>query len=288
MNKFSLLCLLWLGSSLNATILPETDHSFGTIATHEHLDALSEGLKMPTIMEHGQVAVINQDGGYAIIYLDPISEKFVAYCKTIDQPVLDIGAGYGTASLEVLNNATCPIIAEDIGIENLLILRKRSDPKHFDRLFLNSNRFPDQLELPPHSLGAVSICQVLHFLRGEEIDLGLQKIYDWLVPGGKLFIVTCSPFVSNLIDFVPIYEKRWAEGIAWPGMVENFRNLVTNEYGNLPPFLHVIDERPMKAALIRAGFEIEEMTFVDRRKTIPFLSLDGRESIGVIATKPLK
>jgi len=268
--------------------LPISKTLFGVSATDKRLDFLGQGLEMQPIMKHGQVPVLNQGGGYAIIHLDPISDSFVDYCKSIDLPILDIGAGYGTISLEVLKQASCPVIAEDIGTENLLVLRNRAELKDLDRLFLNSNRFPDRLNLPSSSLGAVAICQVLHFLKGEEIDLGLKKIYDWLVPGGKLFIVTCSPYVSNLREFIQTYEDRWSNGAPWPGLVEDFRSLTPSLYGNLPIFLHVIDERPMKAALARAGFELEEITFIDRRETIPILGLDGRESIGVIAVKPIQ
>ncbi len=54
---------------------------------------------------------------------------------------------------------------------------------------------------------------------------------------------------------------------------------------NIPRFFHVMDHKVMADALMRAGFEIEEQTFVDRRKTIPSVGLDGREAIGVIAVK---
>lgn len=272
-------------SSFHAIELPLSQNPFGVLAADEALDYLSKGLKMPPILKHGQVPVLNKGGGYAIVFLDPISRSFVDYCKLIQYPVLDIGSGYGTIALAVLKETSCCMIAEDMGVENLLVLRQQAEKQDLDRLFLNSDRFPDALNLPTSSLGAVAICQVFHFLTGDEIDKGLEKIYKWLVPGGKLFIVTCSPYVKSLKNFISIYEDRLAQGLSWPGQIEDYASLCP-EMPNLPLFFHVIDHKIMLNALTRAGFKIEKMTFVDRRETIPSIGLDGRESIGVIAVKP--
>lgn len=286
MRKLFLSLFLVATNVLQAHELPLADHLFGVSALHEDLDQLSEGLKMPPILKHGQVPVLNQGGGYAIVLLDSISRKCIDYGKTIEAPILDIGAGYGTISKALLKETSCTVIAEDIGRDNLLVLRKQTSVEDLNRLFLNNNRFPNELCLPHESLGAVAISQVLHFLEGDEIDEGLGKIYDWLVPGGKIFIVTCSPYVQSLKEWIPIYEERLAQGIHWPGLVQDFPSLCPEMKQNLPPFLHVIDQKAMTAALVRAGFLIEEMTWIDRRHTIPSLGLDGRESIGVIAVKP--
>lgn len=272
-------------NSLIATQLPLSNDKFGVLATNENLDLLAKNLEMPEVLKHGQVRVLNPGGGYAIVTLDPISRKFVDYCKLIQDPILDIAAGYGTISLAVLKETSCTVIAEDIGVDNLLVLRKHAEKNELNRLYLNSDRFPNELNFPDESIGAVAICQLFHFLTGDEIDLGLKKIYKWLKPGGKLFIVTCAPFVRPLLDFIPTFEERYKQGMLWPGYIEDIASLCPG-FPNLQQFFHVIDHKVMKAALMRAGFEIEELTYVDRRETIPFFGVDGRESIGVVAVKP--
>jgi len=286
MKKYLLIAFLGLVTHMIALELPSSNDPFGLLATNENLDALSKELTMPPILKHGQVPVLNPGGGYAIIFLDPISRAFVDYCKTCQYPVLDVGAGYGTITLAVLKETSCSIIANDIGVENLLVLRKGAEKSTLSRLFLNSNRFPNALDFPKNSLGGIAICQVLHFLTGNEIDLGLKKIYDWLMPGGKLFIVTCSPFVKSLIAFMPTYEERVKNKERWPGQIEDYASLCP-EMPNLPLFFHVMDHKVMQEALKRAGFEIEKLTFVDRRATIPSIGLDGKESIGIVAVKLL-
>jgi SAM-dependent methyltransferase len=284
--KRSLFAFMMISTNCFATQLPFSNHSFGVPATDESLNLISEKLEMPSILQSGQVPVLNQGGGYAVVYLDPISRKCVDYCKEVQGPLLDIGAGYGTISLAVLKETNVTVIAEDIGVENLLVLRKHADIKDYSRLFLNGDRFPDALNFIDNCLGAVAVRMVFHFLKGDEIDAGLQKIFHWLIPGGKLFIVCSSPYIKPLVNFIAIYEERVSQGILWPGHIDDYASLCP-QMPNLPLFLHVIDFRIMSDALLRAGFEIEEMTFVDRR-TIPSVSLDGRESIGVIAIKPVR
>ena len=56
------------------------------------------------------------------------------------------------------------------------------------------------------SVDTVLACRILHFLRPEILREGLKQIHKWLAPGGKLFVVTETPFVKHLQEaFYPIY-----------------------------------------------------------------------------------
>lgn len=267
--------------------LPDSLHPYGLIATDERLNPLGDHLKMPPASESGLVQTLNYGGGFMLTHLDPISAKFINFAKTTTHPILEIGSAFGVATIAALKHSSSIVIANDIGVENLLILRNNTDEKYRKRLYLNANRFPQQLDLDANSLEGILICRVFHFLRSEEIEEGLAKLYQWLIPGGKLFIVTATPFQGNLKEFIPVYEERWANNNPWPGYVENYGLTVPGLSHNLTPFLHVMDERPLKKALEFAGFEIQEIEYIDRRKTIPTVGLDGKEGIGLIATKPV-
>lgn len=284
MRVFSLLAVLVV-FNLEAVELPPWKHPFGIQASDPRLDGIGEGLEMPEPGPSGLVQVKNAGGGFMLLPLDPISASFIEFSKKSLYPVLDIGSAYGVASLPILHDSSSIVIADDIGEENLLILKSHADPKDWDRLFLTSKRFPQDLDFPDESLGSVLICRVIHFLRGEEIEMGFDKIFRWLVPGGKLFVVTSTQYQKNLVDFVAVYEDRWSQGNPWPGYVDNYGYSATSISHNLNPFLNVMDERPLRRALEKAGFTLEEVRFIDRRKTIPALSIDGHEGIGVIATK---
>ncbi len=265
---------------------PDSPHPYGISAIDPRLEELGKDLKMPAVSESGLVQTLNSGGGAMLIHLDPFSAEFVEFAKTCSSPILDIGAAFGAATVPALKASQCCVIADDIGKENLLVLRKQADERDRDRLYLNEKRFPQELEFAAGSLQAVLACRLFHFLRGDEIDEGLKKIFDWLVPGGKLFVITSTPYQGVIKEFVPIYEERWANGVRWPGHVEDYGNASKAVYSNLHAFLHVMDERPLRRALEEAGFEIERIGLIDRRKTIPTLSWDGREGIGVIAIKP--
>lgn len=269
-----------------APTLPLSKDPLGTNATHEALNFLAQDIPMPDISINGQISVLNAGGGYAIGSLDHVSQACVDWSKAgPPKTILDIGAGYGTISVAILQKTSCSVIANDIGVENLLIIRNRATSEQRERLFLNHNRFPQNLDFPDESLDGIAISQVFHFLTGEEIDAGLLKLFRWLKPGGKLFITTSSPYVKVLTDFMPTYAARKAADMRWPGHIDNWSTMRPH-MKNLPLFFHVIDHATLGRALREAEFEVEAESFVDRRETIPSLGLDGREDIGVIAMKP--
>jgi len=72
----------------------------------------------------------------------------------------------------------------------------------------------------------------------------------------------------------------------FPGVISDFANQDQRKGKNLPPMLHLFCDVILKRELELAGFEIEFLEYLDRRKDFPeFLWLDGRESIGAIAKK---
>jgi SAM-dependent methyltransferase len=288
MKRKILSIFVLLAAICQADEWPESDHPYGLVASDARLDPLCQQLQMPPVSDSGLVQTMNYGGGFMLIHLDPVSAQFIDFAKTCSLPILDIGSAYGIATLPALKNSSCAVIADDIGADNLLILRKLSDEQERGRLFLTTKRFPQELNFTPNSLGSILICRVLHFLRGEEIEQGFEKIYEWLAPGGKVFIVTSTPYQGNLTTFVPVYEERWASGNLWPGYVEDYGLNAPGVSHNLFPFLHVMDERPLRRALEAVGFEIEQVQYIDRRQTIPKTSLNGQEGIGIIAVKPGK
>lgn len=282
---FTAICFFFL-SQIYGTSLPISDHPFGLSSIDSRLDELCKDLEMPPIEKFGLVPTINRGGGFMRIQLDPTGERLVDFARKNSCPILDIGAAYGVGTNLLLKDSSCVVIANDIGAENLLVLRKKTEDKDRVRLYLNNKRFPQELELPKNSLGGVLASRIFHFLRGEEIEMGLAKIFNWLVPGGKLAIVTATPYLSNLKEFVPLYEERWINGNYWPGYVEDFSSTSKSLAHNLNPFLHVMDEKPLRRALEAVGFMVEEVEYIDRSGSIPILTLDGREGIGIIAVKP--
>ncbi|MBT6207539.1 MAG: class I SAM-dependent methyltransferase [Francisellaceae bacterium] len=216
-----------------------------------------------------------------------IINNFLSNCKEFEKPVLDIGAGYGAISLEALNLGV-EVIYNDIDVRHLLAgYRKIKENDLLGKLYLNTDVFPQDMKFEKQSLSAVVLHRVIHFLSPNEVEAGLDNIRMWLEPGGKVYIVAMAPQHIAFRDwFLPIYEKRWEDGIVWPGYDLDVAKALPNQALNLPPYLHVMDSRPLTTALQRKGFIIEKADFVSMKKFGSESDRDGLEAFGVVASIP--
>lgn len=239
--------------------------------------------KMPAAEPNGFVKTLN-NMGYMTSGLDAYSQAFVDFAPAAPGPVLDIGAAYGVASLAALRNGA-RVIANDIDARHLEILRDRA-PEHLrSRLTLMPGSFPDGIDLAPGSAGAVLICRVMHFFDGPAIERAAAQVMKWLAPGGKVFAVGETPFIGTAKAFFPTYQARVKAGDPWPGIVENVGAHDPKRAGNLPSRMHLLDEATLKRVFGRAGFVIEKLGTFARPEFPPDIQLDGRESVGLIASK---
>jgi SAM-dependent methyltransferase len=217
--------------------------------------------------------------------VNEVSQQFIQYAGTCAQPVLDIGAAYGVATIPALA-AGATVIANDLSPEHLAELRRRTPAEFLPRLTTMPGRFPGDFDFPKESLAAVHASQVLHFLTPEEVTKGLRDAIHWLRPGGRLFLLAATPHQATHAGFAAEFAQRKARGDLWPGMIENLRAYNTHWSADLnPPWLHVFDDEVLSAAVRRAGFVIEWARMFSRTGLPDFCRLDGRENLGLIAKK---
>lgn len=221
--------------------------------------------------------------GWTSTVPNELSELFIGFSASAAGPVLDIGAAFGVATIPALA-AGAIVLANDSDPDHLAELDRLTPQELRPRLRLLPGCFPGDLELPAQSLGAVHASNILHFLTGEELEAGFQKIAAWLVPGGRLFVQAGTPYQQPFAAFVPVYEARVAAGEAWPGWVADARAISTHKkLHQIPRSLHLLDEAVLSRLVISAGMRIERL-WTYRRHDLPrSMHFDGREGVALVA-----
>lgn len=215
---------------------------------------------------------------------DIFSQAFIEFAPKAPGRCLDIGAAYGVATIPALARGAS-IIANDIDERHLQILSSRVPTEYHSKLELAPGDFPDKLDFPSRSLGAILICRVMHFFDGPRVERAAAKAFNWLAPGGKVFVIAETPFIGTARAFFSTYEARRTAGNPWPGVVENVAAHDPNRAGSLPSLFHLLDEQVLTRVFTVAGFTIERAECFARPDYPADIRLDGRESIGMVAVK---
>ena len=211
---------------------------------------------------------------------------FAKHAESCLSPVLDIGAGFGAATLAALS-AGASVVANDIDGDSLRALRLRACSPHLERLVLKVGRFPYELEFPAGHFAAVHASNMLHFLEPRDIEVGIRGIREWLVPGGKVFVMVNSAYIENFKGFIPVFEKKKADGEPWPGWIDDLSRYSSHPtLKHLPTQIHVFDAETLAQAFCSCGFIVEEAREFRRSGLPPQLRFDGRENILLVGRKP--
>jgi chorismate-pyruvate lyase/SAM-dependent methyltransferase len=220
--------------------------------------------------------------------LTSFGQAFVDFAAGSDAPVVDVGCAYGIATLPALLNGA-KVIAVDIEQKHLQSIERSVSPSLRENLTTVNAPFP-HFDLQSSSVGAVYLSQVLPFLTADEITDGARKIYDWLIPGGQVFIVCFTPYINHVSAFIPEYEKRKVSGQAFPGYIDNLAAYCGNEtmLANLPNSIMHLDRDDLETTFTTAGFIIKELRyFGEEEGELPDgIRYQGKERVGLIAFKP--
>lgn len=234
----------------------------------------------------GWVKTIN-NMGYMCLSIDCFTERYLKYCES--HPGLNIfegGAAYGVATHLALKKGSY-VTANDSERKHLDILYERTPPEFLSFLKLAPGKLPYELDFPPNTYDVIYTSRMLHFLTGEEIDICMSKFFQWLKEGGKIFIIAESPYLGCYSSFIPTYEERKKHGDPWPGLIKDTTPFKSIRYNNIPSLLNFFDLDIMKRVSEKAGFIVEDCQLLNRNDFPLEMRYDGRESVGLIAMKPL-
>ena len=213
---------------------------------------------------------------------DRVSRAFAEYAGGLDSEVLDMGCAYGVATLHALEQGA-RVLACDIEQKHLDVLEQLVPTQARDRMRTQAATLP-HVDFEPGRFGAVLASRVLHFLSPDDVELTISKAYQWLQPGGRLFVVADTPFSGPWKVKAPEYEQRKASGDDWPGHFDNYAQFLRpgSDPSEHPDFINVMDPDILERVCCAAGFDIVEAAWLKSGTEWS----GERDHAGVIAARP--
>ena len=221
--------------------------TFGTLLSNIDISKIPNP-ELPPPAEDGRIPVYNGDG-YASPEPHPLSQEFVLFSSNSKYPVLDIGAAYGLISINALKNGATVICNEKEKKQLEYICHIKSiTQEEKKRLYLKHVSILE-IDFPKESLGAIHMSRVMHFFKPNEVELFFQKAYNWLIPNGRIYIITMSQYhYGNPEGFSDYYNKEIKKGTEFPGMINDYK------FKNEKYVLHAIDPTVMVRLANKYGF----------------------------------
>jgi SAM-dependent methyltransferase len=238
-----------------------------------------------TLSSQGVITTLNQRG-HTSARLNEYSQRFVESLTDVSAPVVDIGPAFGVCTLPALATGAT-VIACDIEPRHLAALLANCVVADRARLVPLVVEFPNGPYFAENSIGAVHAANLLNYLTGRDLVRAAELMFHMLRPNGQVFTVSGTPYARNVREFIPIYERNRQRGLDWPGEAYGLHKLCAHpSIGDLPDFLHLLDDEVLTQVFEKAGFVVTEAQMYKRAGLPDYLSWDGRENVGLIARKP--
>ena len=240
-------------------------------------DAVAGGAFIPTLDRQGAIW----------LYVDEVTQSYLDFTKQNKGTMLEIAAGYGHVVIKALEAGASKVFANEIDAGQLAIIQSRVPAQYAGKVVAWLGEFPERVDFPEASFDAIYNARLFHFFGGDRIRAALTKMYRWLKPGGRLFLVNDAIYRTIFKPLIPVYERRVAAGAEWPGYIEDVRSLIPAYLhpDTFPATMNFMDPPVLNRELKRAGFEVMAAAFSPYTGTFALGRLDGRELAGAIGTK---
>lgn len=178
----------------------------------------------------------------------------------------DIGAAYGVDTLQLLEEGA-RVVAIDLDQSHLDILKDQLNEEQLSRLDIRCQRFPEEVHLEKDSYDGLLLSRILIFLTPENLDTALTHVYQALKPGGRVFIITVSPFSEKWDGVASAFKEHKKILPKEPFYVTNLWDLVPFTQAFLPPAIQLFDQKSLMNVLEKVGFSIIECNYESHHGT---------------------
>lgn len=223
--------------------------------------------------------------GHMFAHVDEFSQDFITYSIMKCEKVADIGPAFGITSLPIIKAGVHTTVI-DLEQRHINYIKANVEQSMLPYLHAHVGHFPQNVKLTPNTYGAILASRVLHFLRPDTLIHALTHLYDALLPGGRLYFISTTPFIRICEDFVPVYLARRSNHVKWPGFVENLHEYAPQYAHQLPAQINLMDLTEAVPMLKSLDFKVIRSGYITLPPGQFDISLDGRDHIGIVAEKP--
>ncbi|MFF0836624.1 MULTISPECIES: amino acid adenylation domain-containing protein [unclassified Streptomyces] len=274
-------------SALSTSAEPAAEQPAATRTVTQEHDVLDDLKSAADIDFGGMVATLNRTG-VMVEHLIPYSSDFAEYAGRCGGEVLDLGCAYGVASIAALERGA-RVVALDMERKHLDILGQRVNDEARERLTLQRGVLP-AVDFADGRFTAVHASRVMHFLSPKDVRLTLRKMFRWLVPGGKVFLSTDSPYFGYWASKAAEYEERRRVGDPWPGYIPDVAaHFDPAHVVGGPSLINALDPEVFRRECEAAGFVVEQAGYfgaVGVDQSAYGAPGPDMEHVGIIARKP--
>jgi SAM-dependent methyltransferase len=244
---------------------------------------LSAFASLPRGPAPGLIPTLNRKG-FMSAHLDACSRAFVDHAATAGGEALDIGCAYGIATLAALAKGA-RVLACDMEPGHLDVLTQQTPPADRARLRTQVGLLPE-VDFPDAGFTSILCSRALHFLFGADIEVSVAKFRRWLAPGGRLFLITDTPYAGYWKAHAPIYEQKKRDGDPWPGFIAD-TSIYLGATGRPASFLNPCDPDILARVCTNADLIVESAAFIARNDgSGKPVDASSREHAAVVARKP--
>jgi SAM-dependent methyltransferase len=278
-----------INTNITNTITKNNYIFYTGLSNHEL--SFYQPLSIPTANKHGHQ-----------IRVDLPIQTFAELAAIPGAKSLDIGGGYGVASIRALKAGAKNIHAwEKSSIMASSLENAVMKTQYKDSLTSKNINFIDYhvTTEDKDSFDVILMSRVLHLFTPEEINESAKKLYDLLKPGGKLIISGETPFIKSIEEYIPIYLEKISNDTPWPGHInkEDFIRYFNPERAKqLSTGLTLFDLKTPANLFSSTGFIILKNEYINRQgrhdknvlldEDSRYAQHRGKESIWLLLQKP--